>query len=363
MLQILQAPYNDLRNYDQFLEALRQLLTPEEAEVWCVYPDFTMTTTARTPAEVMDDVRPALRPRLEELTRSLVQKCFMFEDTAPSGQTGYVRTYFFEIVNRLIYHPDGTLLADACLRWWLDIVDGGDSAKLREPYPEYRVLPHEGTLTGDSQYGRIPMNLEIPDTRQVISSIDRAAEILKQCRRFAVTACLCRVAKDRDHSRLCDFPVADVCLMFDAAADGDIAAGNAREITYEETLSIMRRCRDLGMVQIISNAEHPLCICNCCKCCCVCMRSLERYEDTVGETSRYAAEAAHRENCIGCGGCARACPMDAVTLTEIGVQVASQKCIGCGVCVSKCPKGVLKLIKRPGAIERIVQTDLERVYL
>ena len=166
---LLQAPYNALRNYDQFLAALRQQVTPEEAEVWCVYPDYTLTVSAKTPDEVLEDVRPGLRTRLAELSQSMARKGFLLEDTTPSGQTGYIRTYFYEIASRLIYHPDGTSLAEAFLHWWIDVVDGGDSAKLRESYPEYRVLPHEGALTGDSRHGKIPMNLEIPDTREILA--------------------------------------------------------------------------------------------------------------------------------------------------------------------------------------------------
>ncbi len=363
MLDLLQAPYNALRNYDQFLAALRQQVTPEEAEVWCVYPDYTLRTIAKTPEEVMEDVRPGLRPRLTELSQSMARKGFLLEDTAPSGQTGYIRTYFYEIASRLIYHPDGTSLAEAFLRWWIDVVDGGDSAKLRESYPEYRVLPHEGALTGDSRHGKIPMNLEIPDTREILPDIDFAETLLKKCRRYAVTDCICRVAKDMDHSRPCSFPVKDVCLMFDAVADGGIASGDAREISREEALQIIRRCRDLGMVQIISNAEHPLCVCNCCKCCCACLRSMERYEDTVGEASRYVAEAVHSDACVHCGKCQKVCPMEAVDISGAYTYVQAQRCIGCGVCVSQCPQGVLKLSKRPGAIDHIAQKNLDRVYI
>lgn len=154
-----------------------------------------------------------------------------------------------------------------------------------------------------------------------------------------------------------------VCLEFDAAAESELAGGAAREITKQEALDIIRRCWDLGMVQIISNAEHPLCVCNCCKCCCACLRSMERFEDTFGEVSRYVADAAAREKCVGCGACGKVCPMDAVAVVNGKVQVASQKCIGCGLCVSRCPKAVLKMAKRPGAIDRIAQMELQRVYL
>lgn len=363
MLDMLQEPYNELRNYQEFLVALRQALTAEEAEVWCVYPDYTFRTVPRTPAELQNCVRPEIQTRLEALSDSLAQKGFLIEAPGLSGQKGYMRNYLFGLANFLIYHPDGTLFSDACYHWFRDIVDGGDSAKLREVHPEYRVLPHEGTLTGETKYGRIPMNLEIPDTREVIPSIDRAEEILKKCYRFAAVKCLCRVAKDRDHSRTCDHLVDDVCLMFDEVADGEIAAGTAKELTLEETLDVLRRCREDGLVQVISNAEHPLCICNCCACCCVCLRSLKRFEDTVAEGSRYTADVHNRENCVGCGACVRLCPMEACALQNGKVQVKNQQCIGCGLCVSQCPKGVLKMAKRPGASDRLIQRELDRVYI
>lgn len=363
MLDMLREPYNDLSNYQEFLTALRQTLTAEEAEAWCAYPDYTLRTVPRTPAELRERVKPEIQADLEGLSASLAQKGLLIEAPAPSGEKGYMRNYLFGLASFLIYHPDGTLLSDACFRWFRDLVDGGDSAKLRGIHPDYRILPHEGTLTGEAKYGRIPMNLEIPDTREVIPSIDRAEEILKKCYRFAVIKCLCRAAKDQDHSRTCDYPVDDVCLLFDEVADGELAAGSAKELTLEEALDVLRRCREDGLVQLISNAEHPLCICNCCECCCLCLRSMRRFEDTVAEVSRYAADAAGRERCVGCGACVKICPMEACAVEHGSVQVKGQQCIGCGLCVSRCPKGVLKMAKRPGASDRIIQRELDRIYI
>lgn len=166
MLDLLQAPYNTLRNYDEFLTALRQITTAEEAEIWRSYPDYTLKTVSCTPAQISIAIKPEIHPRLKELSRSLADKGLLIEENTPSGERGYIRNYLFAIANYLIYHPDDTLLSDACYHWFRDLVDREDSAKLREIYPEYRVLPHEGALTGDQKYGRIPMNLDIPDTRE-----------------------------------------------------------------------------------------------------------------------------------------------------------------------------------------------------
>ena len=361
MLARLFAPYSDPRNADEFRAALKEMFSEDEAAVWCAYPEYTIDAVPKTP----DDIRPALpeslRGRVEELTASLVKKLFLYPTPTGDGRTGYLCTYLLDVITWWCVRTDGSRMSAAVAHYWEDLM-AGDSAKLRRSVTEHRVLPHEGALTGETAHGRIPMDLEIPDGRQVLP-IDRASEMLGRCRRFAVMPCVCRTMEDNKHTRRCDYPVADVCITFDEAADSAISSGIGREVTREEALSIIRRCRDLGMSQIISNAAHPLALCNCCKCCCLCMRTLQRYEDVVCGPARFEVDVARRDACIGCGRCAMLCPMEAVCVENGKVQVRPAKCVGCGVCVSQCPKGVLRLRIKGGAPEELPQEKLDRVYI
>lgn len=47
--------------------------------------------------------------------------------------------------------------------------------------------------------------------------------------------------------------------------------------------------------------------------------------------------------CLYCGGCVGVCPVDALTLLEITLQVDEEKCTKCGICVKFCPVGALSL--------------------
>jgi Na+-translocating ferredoxin:NAD+ oxidoreductase RNF subunit RnfB len=51
------------------------------------------------------------------------------------------------------------------------------------------------------------------------------------------------------------------------------------------------------------------------------------------------------DGCLGLGSCVRACPFQALSISDGGVAVVDpKKCNGCGKCVGVCPRGIIELI-------------------
>lgn len=363
MLFALEEPYGKMNNEDEMYDALCGVISEQDAEVWFAFPDFSLKGTPITAEEAAANVRPELGASIDNSIASLKNARLLLQTGKKEGKPAYMRNYMFYLVLAYVNgdDPKRTPLGTALLNWWIYTNEGG-SADFPTGFQPYRIIPHEGTVTGRKEAGRIPMNLEIPDTREVLD-MDRLSRILSERRSIAVTKCICRNSQEKNGTRKCDYPL-EVCIGFDAVADGMIATGAGKRITAEECERIVKTSREMGLMQIISNSEEPLAMCNCCKCCCGVVKSMARFETTVGTVSRYIAQMTDPSECIRCKACVKVCPMETISIRDGHAEIFGGKCFGCGLCVSKCPEGILRMAVRGDAVQSTYSKEPEpRLYI
>jgi len=221
-----------------------------------------------------------------------------------------------------------------------------------------RALPHEGTVAAQD-------HVEILD-------YEKATAIVEQNRQFALGICSCRHEKHHLGKKICDVPL-ETCASFGTAAEFLVRHHLAKTVSQSEMLENLARSKEMGLVLSADNVrKHVGAMCSCCPCCCNILTGIGKYGYTgILVTSNFIARV-DEATCIGCGRCAKACPINVITVVtdedtrtkrQNRPQIDTSLCVGCGVCSLKCTKTEsLKLIKRK---KRVLhpETTMERVIL
>jgi len=217
---------------------------------------------------------------------------------------------------------------------WEQYMAEGGAIGIMKPEPSlHRVLPASSAL-------KFEQILPYEDVRALLLN--------PKNKKFRVHDCYCRVTKDIQGTRRCEFPV-EVCLSF-STLEHSSTPPDKKEITQKEALDILDHCEEIGLVHTVSNVANGInYVCNCCGCCCEILRGINEWgiEKSVATSNYYAV--IDPQKCEGCWTCIDRCQVNAIS-QQNEVAVVNQKgCIGCGLCVTGCPNAAASLHRKPDA--------------
>jgi Pyruvate/2-oxoacid:ferredoxin oxidoreductase delta subunit len=351
--------FGRIGNRKEFEAALRQTLTDEDVKVVLLTPyagEMPVAKLERKAAKI--GIPPE---RLCEILRCLISEGFI-ASYIRSRRGGKVRYPELEpLVNmrhkdRVVSRGNVVTMAETQVRKQGDgpmrtaaahymeamIQDGSRSALTKTPF--YRVLPVERTLTGKKGTRKIPVDVAIPDPREVLP-LDVVSEMVAKEPIIAVAECFCRRTK-HIVGEPCSHPM-ETCFYFNDLALMQIEAECARQIGHEEALCILYECEEVGgMVHNVSNAKGGLVsLCNCCACACVLIQALSLGGTNTMSPSQFVVSY-DDSNCARCKTCVDACPLSCIAFDGEAMQIELDRCIGCGLCVSRCPESCLYMVLR-----------------
>ena len=242
-----------------------------------------------------------------------------------------------------------------------------DQKYLSELYYQYMNVEEDFVkdlfFATETRLGRVYVQEPVltNDKTNHILDYERASHIIDEAQFIGVGTCYCRhKAYHAGHPCEINAPW-DVCLTFDNVARSLAEHGEyTRLISKEEAMDVLERSYDSNLVQIGENVrEQPAFICNCCGCCCEALQAARRFSPMQPvATTNYIPEIS-ADQCIGCGKCAKVCPILAISMeeAEVGPEGSGKKkkkaavdteiCLGCGVCSRNCAKGAIELKRRP----------------
>ncbi|MFX1322972.1 MAG: 4Fe-4S binding protein [Promethearchaeota archaeon] len=208
------------------------------------------------------------------------------------------------------------------------------------------IWDKEANPTDHHQMRIIPVEVGV-DPELNIAPYDNVKKIIEECDGpFVKINCICRQDMEFQGKPCKMTKHNDNCLGFGVMAQMYIDQGWGTQISKEETLEILRRNQEEGLIFRPSNSQKVDFICSCCYCCDGTIANLRNLPDPANYADSSYYSQIDPELCTGCGTCVERCQVKAITLIDDIASIDLKRCIGCGNCIITCPSEAISLQKK-----------------
>ena len=214
--------------------------------------------------------------------------------------------------------------------------------------------------TSDKKFGveflstKLPQMRTIPIAKSIqaqhnVSTFDEVAMLMQQAEApFAILECICRQKRTLLGGPCQVTNRKETCLAVGSMAQPALRSGIGREITLDESMSILEQNQKQGLVLQPSNTAKAEFICSCCGCCCGMLGMHKNLPKPVDFWASNFYAVVDTDACDGCGNCEKRCQVGAASVSTKNMQssIDLNRCIGCGVCIPTCPRKAISLQKK-----------------
>lgn len=211
----------------------------------------------------------------------------------------------------------------------------------------------EYARTGVPQLRTVPVNKAISHELPVTTYDNIRAIVNNAEGQFGVRNCICKQGKDLidENCKVVDFR--DHCISLPGlslpGSGGKMLnepPKSFRPISKEDTLALLQRAEDVGLVIQPANTQNPGFVCCCCGDCCGVLTAAKTFPKPAELFATNFYAEVDSELCKGCKKCAKRCQMEAITIVEKKSVVNLDRCIGCGLCISTCSNEAMTLKRK-----------------
>jgi len=218
-----------------------------------------------------------------------------------------------------------------------------------ELFEEY--LPYWGMSLASvktSQMRVIPVGSAFTP-KSTVATYNKIRDLVMDQENICVAECICSQEQELLGHEC--FKPKETCIAFGDFAQYYSDNNIGKKISIDETLSLIDRAEEIGLVLQPTNTQTLSAICCCCACCCPTLRYAKMSDRPSEFVYTYYKSNIDPELCVACGECIERCPMDAIQEGDSVSKLLEERCIGCGLCVSTCPEEAISLLEKPNMEE------------